>query len=79
MCDLGKARWDTLEGFVFLWISQSLCNGLFLFSVFGLIWAVVAPNWVDRLFQRAARNLILVLFVFCLLSLPYVLWALFRA
>jgi hypothetical protein len=72
----GKGRCDTLEGVVFRWIGDSLCSSLFLFSLFGFIWAVATPNWVDRLFQRAARELILVLCLFCFFSLPFVLWAL---
>jgi hypothetical protein len=75
----GNACCNTVEGFVFHWIGESLCVSLFFFSLFGLIWALAVPNWVDDLFQKAARKLILVLFLFCLLSLPFAFWALWKA
>jgi hypothetical protein len=73
---IGNAQCNTLEGFLFHWIGESLCVSLFSFSLLGLIWAVTAADWVDRLFQKVVAKLML--FLFCLLSLPFVMWALWK-
>ncbi len=72
----GRKLCDTLEGFVFHCLAGAIFECLFLFSLLGLVWAVAAPGWVDRLFQRAAFKLVLLLALLGMLGLPFALWAL---
>ncbi len=72
----GRKLWDTLEGLIFHCLFGAIIEALFLFSLCGLIWAVAAPNWVDRLFQRVVNKLLLLWVLLGLLGLPFVLWAL---
>ncbi len=67
-----------LVDWLFRRIVEALSFGMFFFSLFGLLWAVAAPEWADHLFQVATRRLMVALLLFCLLSLPFVFWALFR-
>jgi len=72
----GRKLCDTVEGFVFHYLAGAILESLFLFSLLGLVWAVVAPGWVDRLFQWAASKLMLLLALLGLLGLPFAVWAL---
>ena len=69
----GRKLCDTLEGFVFHCLAGAIFECLFLFSLLGLVWAVAAPGWVDRLFQRAAFKLVLLLALLGMLGLPFAL------
>ena len=71
----GRKLCDTMEGFVFHCLAGAIFEGLFLFSLLGLIWAVAVPDWVNRFFQRAAFKLMLLLVLLGLFGLPFALWA----
>ena len=66
----GHWRCNTPVEFAFTLLSGAIFESLFLFSLLGLVWAVAAPAWVDRLFQRAASKLAMLLALFCLLGCP---------
>jgi hypothetical protein len=50
--------------------------GMFLFSFFGLIWAVAAPKWVERLWEKATREALLFLLLLVLTCVVYSLFGL---
>jgi len=62
----GRMLAGTLEGVIFHHLGGAIFEGLFLFSLLGLVWSVAAPPWIDRLFQSAAWKLMLLLVLLCL-------------
>ena len=69
----------TIEGWAFRVVVETLCTALTMFSIIGLIWAIFISGWAERLLERATRELVTALFWFCMLSLPFAIYALFAA
>jgi hypothetical protein len=70
---------QTILGWVFRIVIESLFLGLLFFSLFGLVWAVARPAWAERLLQAGAFKLLLALCAFCLISMPFAIWAIWNA
>ena len=70
--------WPGIVGNAFRCIVEMLCLAFFLFSLMGLTWAIATPRWVGILFQKAVGHLMVVLLFFCLFSLPFALWAIWK-
>jgi hypothetical protein len=49
---------------------------MFLFSFFALIWALAAPTWVERLWEKATRKALLFLLLLVLTCVVYSLFGL---
>ena len=75
----GRKIADTAVGIFFHCLAGAIFESLLLFSVLGLIWSVATPTWIEKLFQKAAQKLVLLLALLCLLGLPFALWALCKA
>ncbi len=66
-------------GWVFHFVVEALFVRLFGFSAAGLLWCVTQSNWSEQLLVKGTLRLLIPLMIFCVISLPFVLWALFSA
>jgi hypothetical protein len=67
------------EGWLITTIVGKLGLAGMLFFSAGFVWSLFMPGWLESLVVRFTRTFILWLGLFVLVSLPYALWACFRA
>ena len=70
---------QTAIGWVFHFVVEALFVGLFAFSASGFLWCITQSAWSEHLLVKGTLRLLIPLMLFCLISLPFVLWALCNA
>ncbi len=70
---------QTAIGWVFHFVVEALFVGLFAFSASGVLWCITQSAWSEHLLVKGTLRLLIPLMLFCLISLPFVLWALCNA
>ena len=70
---------QTIIGWLFYFVIEAVFVGLLAFSASGLIWCVTQAAWAEQFLVKGTMRLLIPLTVFCFISLPIVLWALFNA
>jgi hypothetical protein len=65
----------TIPGWCFHVVIEAVFFGLFVFSGSGLLWCLTRASWAEHLFLQSESRLVIPLAIFCLVSVPFVFWA----